>query len=492
VSAKRAQPDQADFLLVDVDQLEPDPRNSRTHSPEQLAQVEASIERFGFANTVGFRREGERLVLVYGHARTESAKAKWSRGEDVLGPGKRRPLPRGKLPAIDLTGLSEEEIRAYIIADNQLALNAGWDEAILRNELLALDGLGFDLDVIGFNPDELADLLAQGTEGLTDPDDAPPLPEHPVSVPGDMWLLGKHRLICGSSTDADVVGRVLGEDKPNLMATDPPYGVEYDPAWRNETGKDAAGVTRHKSSGKVVSAVATRATGKVQNDDQADWREAWALFPGNVAYVWHGGLHSVEVAASLEAVRMPPRAQIVWVKTRMAIGRGNYHWQHEPALYAVREGADDGWTSHDPDGRFADEHETAIYAVRKGKPGRWRGGRKQTTVWFIEHLKNDTGHGTQKPVECMRRPILNNSAPGEAVYEPFSGSGTTIIAGEMTDRRVLAVELDPAYVDVAVRRWQDFTGQSATLAARGDGVDAFAGRTFNEVAEGRLPMEQAA
>lgn len=279
------------------------------------------------------------------------------------------------------------------------------------------------------------------------------------------------------------------------MATDPPYGVDYDPAWRNETGKDSRGVTRHRDSKqhRVVDATATRATGRVSNDDQADWREAWALFPGNVAYVWHGGLHSSEVAASLEACRLKPRAQIIWVKTRMALGRGNYHWQHEPALYAVREEADDAWTSHDPDGRFADEHETAVYAVRKGKPGRWRGGRKQTTVWFIEHLKNDTGHGTQKPVECMRRPILNNSAPGEAVYEPFSGSGTTIIAGEMTDRRVLAIELDPAYIDVAVKRWQEFTGQKATLAARGDGVDLYAGRTFAEVAESRLPeVEQAA
>jgi DNA modification methylase len=466
----------ADYHLVKAAQLEPDPRNSRTHSPEQLAQVEASLDRFGFCNTVGYRREGKRLVLVYGHARSLSAQAKWARGEDVMGPGKRRPLPIGKLPAVDLTGLSEEEIRAYIIADNQLALNAGWDFDVLKDEMVALGAAEFDLSVIGFDTDFLADLLANGNEGLTDPDAAPPLPEHPVSVPGDLWLLGKHRLLCGSSTVADDVARILDGSKPNLMATDPPYGVDYDPSWRQEAGFGSAGM----------------ATGKVLNDDRADWREAWALFPGNVAYVWHGGLHSAEVAQSLESVRLMPRAQIVWVKTRAAFGRGNYHWQHEPALYAVREEADDGWQSHDPDGRFADEHETAIYAVKKGKAGRWRGGRKQTTVWFIEHLKNDTGHGTQKPVECMKRPILNNSVPGEPVYEPFSGSGTTIIAGEITDRPVLAIELDPGYVDVAVKRWQDFTGLKATLAARGDGVDAFAGREFDVVAEGRVPEAVAA
>jgi DNA modification methylase len=460
----------AQIQLRPADDLVPYLRNARTHSPEQLEQLKASFRSFGVNTPLGVDADG----ILVGHGRLLAMQAMWADGEEVMGPGKREPLPRGMVPTLDLSGLSPEERKAYILADNQLALNAGWDFDILKNELLSLEAQEFDLSVIGFDTDFLADMLASTTEGLTDPDDAPPLPEHAVSVPGDLWMLGKHRLLCGSSTDADDVARVMGSDKPNLMCTDPPYGVEYDPAWRQEAGVGGAGV----------------ATGKVMNDDQADWREAWALFPGNVAYVWHGGLHSVEVAQSLEAVRLMPRAQIIWVKTRAALSRGNYHWQHEPALYAVREEADDAWTSHDPDGRFADEHETAIYAVKKGKPGRWRGGRKQTTVWMIEHLKNDTGHGTQKPVECMKRPILNNSAPGEFVFEPFSGSGTTIIAGEMTDRPVLAIELDPAYVDVAVKRWQAFTGQKATLAARGDGVAAFAGRSFEEVAQGRC-VDQA-
>lgn len=441
------------FEMIKADSLVPDPRNSRTHSDQQLEQLKASLDRFGFANTVGYRREGDELVLVYGHARWTAAQALWAAGSEVLGPGKRQPLPKGKLPAIDLTGLSEEEIRAYVIADNQLALNAGWDMDVLAEEMRFLDEAGFDLGVVGFDGDFLADLLAVGTEGETDPNAAPPVEDVVVSRPGDLWVLGDHRLLCGSSTVATDVERVLEGRVPQLMATDPPYGVNYDPSWRQDAGL----------------ASASAATGKVTNDDQADWREAWALFPGPVAYVWHGGLHAGAVAQSLEAVKLLPRAQIIWVKPRAAISRGAYHWQHEPLSFAVREGEDvaSHWQDREPEGDqdtpFADDHEAALYAVRKGKTARWRGGRKQTTVWNIEHLKCDTGHGTQKPVECMRRPILNNSAPGQLVYEPFSGSGTTIIAGEMEARPVAAIEIDPAYVDVAVRRWQSFTGKQAFL-----------------------------
>lgn len=215
--------------------------------------------------------------------------------------------------------------------------------------------------------------------------------------------------------------------------------------------------------------------GKVLNDDRADWRDAWALFPGSVAYVWHGGLHAAEVAASLEACKFNVRAQIIWVKTRPALSRGHYHWQHEPAFYAVQEGADDSWT-------FVPHHEVAAYSVRKGSTADWHGGRKQSTVWFIEHLKSDTGHGTQKPVDCMKRPIENNSSPGQAIYEPFSGSGTTLIACEMTGRCCHAIELNPAYIDVAIKRWQDFTGQEARLEN---------GRTFQELTNDRRPQTNA-
>jgi DNA modification methylase len=211
---------------------------------------------------------------------------------------------------------------------------------------------------------------------------------------GDVWLLGGHRIICGDSTKAEDVERVLAGVKPHLMVTDPPYGVEYDANWRNVAMR-ADGTP---SDGRAV--------GKVLNDGQSDWREAWALFPGDVAYVWHAGRHASSVQSSLEASKFEIRCQIIWSKGRFAIGRGDYHWQHEPC-----------W-----------------YAVRKGKTGHWAGDRKQTTLWEISHNKSETGHSTQKPVECMKRPIENNSSPGQAVYEPFSGSGTTIIAGEMTGR----------------------------------------------------------
>ena len=236
------------------------------------------------------------------------------------------------------------------------------------------------------------------------------------------------------STNAEDVARVLNGVRPHLCVTDPPYGVEYDPAWRENRGLASEGLAK----------------GTVLNDHRADWREAWALFPGDVIYCWHAALQAASFLASLEAAGFAVRSQIIWDKTRLVIGRGDYHWQHEPCLYAVR----------------------------KGKTGHWAGDRKQTTVWAIPHRKSASGHGTEKPVECMRRPIENNSSPGQAVYEPFSGSGTTIIAAEMTGRRCHAVELNPAYVDLAITRWQDFTGNAA--------VHAEIGATFTDVRAQRL------
>ena len=229
-------------------------------------------------------------------------------------------------------------------------------------------------------------------------------------------------LFLGTSdaTDGAAVGRLLAGVEPVLMVTDPPYGVEYDPEWRVRQGLAERG---------------DLALGKVANDDRANWREAWAHFPGNVAYVWHAALHTATVAESLTSAGFTIRSQIVWDKTRLVIGRGDYHWQHEPC-----------W-----------------YVVRNGKAGNWVGGRSQTTIWQIPHRKSETGHGTQKPVECMRRPMLNNSNPVDAVYDPFLGSGTSIIAAETTGRHCFGLELDPAYVDVIVRRWQAMTGEVARL-----------------------------
>jgi DNA modification methylase len=314
-------------------------------------------------------------------------------------------------------GWSEAQCRAYVLADNKLAENAGWDKQLLMLEVADLTTLGFDLSLVGFSDRELTSFSVAQHQGLTDPDQIPPTPAEPVSQPGDIWVLGKHRLVCGDCTDADTVSNACNGVAPHLMVTDPPYGVEYDPAWRGQTKR----------------------TGKVLNDHRADWRDAWALFPGDVAYVWHASLFVHSVAESLIASEFELRAHIIWAKDRLQLSRGHYHWQHEPC-----------W-----------------YAVRKGKTGHWIGDRKQTTLWQIPHKGQDaeTSHGTQKPVACMQRPIENNSSPGQAVYDPFCGSGTTIIAAEITGRVCHGIELSPAYVDVGIKRWQDFTGQSATLAS---------------------------
>jgi len=404
-----------------VASLVPYARNARTHSPDQVDQIAASIREFGWTIPVLVDEDG---TLIAGHGRVMAAKK----------------LGISDVPVMVAEGWSEAQRKAYVLADNKLALNAGWDNELLRVELEGLKELDFDISLTGFSGDELVSILAEKTEGLTDPDQTPEPPAEPVTVLGDVWQLGNHRIICGDSTDADCIGKLLGSVKPHLMVTDPPYGVNYDATWRGKAG--------HANLGK-------NRTGIVENDGRADWREAWALFPGNIAYIWHGGLMAGIVAEGLAACDFELRSQIIWNKSVMVMGRGDYHWKHEPCWYAV-----------------------------KGT-GNWEGDRKQTTVWdFASPLhimsgskETKTPHPTQKPVECMKRPIENNSSPGQAVYEPFSGSGTTIIAGEMTGRHIYACELNPAYVDVAVTRWQDFTGQEAVLESTG--------QTFSEAKSGR-------
>lgn len=416
-------------------------RNAKTHPPEQVARIAASIREFGWTIPVLVDEAG---TLIAGHGRVLAA----------------RQLGLSDIPTMVARGWTDAQVKAYRLADNKLTESA-WDNDLLALELKELADAGVDLALTGFDPQELTSLLLDRTAvGNTDPDDAPGIPVNPITELGDAWELGSlgHRVVCGDCTDPVVVAACLGGVKPNLMVTDPPYGVEYDANWRNN-------VVRKKGT-RVGDKLAGRAVGKVLNDDRSDWRTAWALFPGNVCYVWHAGIKAASVEESLRATGFKVRSQIVWVKTRFVISRAHYHQQHEPAYYATREG-DDGWQ------RFEDDHALVAYAARDGKAAEWKGGRKQSTVWFVDHVKSETGHSTQKPVECMRRPIENNSSVGQAVYEPFLGSGTTLIAGEMTGRTVLAVELNPAYVDVAVSRWCKFTGQKARRSRDGfewDGV----------------------
>lgn len=403
--------DAGDRLRLEFWPLErviPSPRNARTHSAAQVAEIAGSIRAFGFINPL---LVGEGGVLIAGHGRLAAA----------------RQLALREVPVISVHGLSETQQRQLMLADNRIALNAGWDLDMLRLELTELKTMGADLGLLGFSKGELARALTPASfSGLTDEDALPPLSETVVTRPGDIWVCGAHRLICGDSTDLAVVSVLLGGARPALMVTDPPYGVSYDPAWRHRAGVNAS-----------------LRTGKVENDGRADWSEAWALFPGNIAYVWHGALHAATVAQSLEGQGFSIRAQIIWAKERLVIGRGDYHWQHEPCWYAVRA------------------------------RGNWTGDRKQTTLWSISSREQDadTVHGTQKPIECMRRPMLNNASPGEAIYDPFLGSGTSLIAAESVGRICFAVELAPAYVDVAVRRWQAFSGRVAVRLADGCSFD---------------------
>jgi DNA modification methylase len=396
-----------------LDRLIPYAANARTHSASQVAEIAGSIRAFGFSNPILVGTDGD---MIAGHGRLAAA----------------RQLRMTEVPVIVLHGLTDMQRRSLILADNRIGLNAGWDLKMLACEMKDLSLLGADLKAFGFKKGELAIALRPDVAGLTDENEVPDCAETAASAPGDIWVLGLHRVACGDCTDPDFVKAVFNGATPHLMVTDPPYGVEYDPEWRHRLGFN-------KSPKR----------GKIKNDERADWAETWALFPGEIAYVWHGALHAATVAHSLTKTGFTIRAQVVWAKERLVMSRGDYHWQHEPCWYAVR------------------------------KKGNWTGDRKQTTLWTIPTGGQDveTKHSTQKPVECMRRPILNNSSVGDAVYEPFLGSGTTLIAAESTGRVCLGIEIDPIFVDVAIQRWQAFSGQRAMRQRDGMSFDDIAKQT---------------
>jgi DNA modification methylase len=346
---------------------------------------------------------GEGADIIAGHGRLAAA----------------RKLGLTEAPVVILRGLCDAQRRQLVLADNKIALNASWDAEMLSLELADLSAIGADLSMLGFTTKELSAALSRVKAGLTDEDEVPEVAEVAVSQPGDIWQLGPHRVACGDSRASGLVQALFAGTVPQLMVTDPPYGVEYDPQWRHRRGVN-------NSARK----------GKIKNDEIADWTPTWNLFPGEIAYVWHGALRSSIVAESLANSGFAIRAQIIWAKERLVMSQGDYHWQHEPCWYAVR------------------------------KKGYWAGDRKQTTLWTIPTGGQDaeTKHATQKPVECMRRPMLNNSSPGQAIYEPFLGSGTTLIAAHSCERVCFGIEIDPLFVDVAIRRWQAFTGEKAKRA----------------------------
>lgn len=416
---------------VPIESIKPHPRNARTHSRAHIKALAASLDEFKFTKPIIVDATN---TVIAGHGIFEAAKQQGYK----------------TVPVIQRADLSAGQVLQYLIADNRLAELSGWDFEVLALDLKEIDDLGLDVTLTGFDGPQVESIIEDFFPTGAPDDTAPPLetPARPIARRGEFYRLGKHRIGSGDATDAGDVQPLLNGAIPAVMVTDPPYGVEYDPTWRHQAAMNHSLRTR-----------------RLQNDDRADWREAWKLFPGDVAYVWHAGLYGAVGQESLEASGFKIRAQLIWVKNRLVIGRGDYHWSHEPCFYAVRN----------------------------GRPANWCGNRKQTTTWHIATLENAadaaTLHPTQKPVEVMRRAIVNSSRRGQAVFDPFLGSGSTLIAAEQTGRIAYGMDIDPVFVDAAIKRWQCFSGKDALL----ENTD----KTFTELASeraasGHEPIIQAA
>jgi DNA modification methylase len=423
-----------------IERLIPRANNPRTHSREQVARIAASIREFGFTNPILVGADDD---IIAGHARLLAAEK----------------LGLKEVPVIVLSHLSPAQRRALVIADNQLAIaGAAWDEEALRIELAILHEEDYPLELVGFDDIELQRLLEaqDAAPGLVDEDSVPDVQQEPVARLGDVFVLGDHRVICGDCTDPQVVACLLGDAKPQLLITDPPYGIELDSEWRDRAGLNGCGPAepsylKHRTEGHTETTIS--------GDTRADWSEAFALLPDlQVGYIWHASKFTSEVLAGLLRIGFIHHQQIIWDKQRTVLTRTLYWFQHEPCWFVRKKNAP--WY---------------------GKAG------ENSTVWSCPSPKfifsgsdkeEKWDHPTQKPMEVMRRPILNHTLPGESLYDPFLGSGTTLIAAEQTGRVCFGMELDPKYVDVIIRRWQQYTGKQAVLD--GDG------RTFHEIAEERM------
>jgi DNA modification methylase len=421
---------------LELTELTQDPNNARRHSERNVTMISDAIADIGAARSIVI---DEQATVLAGNATVIAAARAGIRRVRVVD------ASADELIAVRRTGLTPDEKARLSIYDNRAAELATWDPATivrLQDQLENFDPAAF------WNDAEFRALLAdlQPEEGLTDADAVPGLRATDIRE-GDLFELGEHRLLCGDSTSAADVGRLLAGERPFLMATDPPYGVQYDPTWRNRAGVSDSD-----------------RTGKVANDDRADWSAAWRLFTGDVAYVWHAGLYASVVEASLRAAALEPRAQIIWRKARFVLSRGHYHWQHEPCWYAVRSGASARWCGSRTEAtvwNIAGVMRCAACGALLGEGGDHT--ETPTTVWDIgsQDDSGKTTHGTQKPVECMARPMRNHGTRGDVVYEPFNGSGSSLIAAEQLGRRLRAIELMPTYVQQALDRWEQFTGRKA-------------------------------
>lgn len=388
-----------------IDKLIPYAKNSRTHSDEQVAQIASSIKEWGWTTPVLVDDTGQ---IIAGHGRIMAA----------------RKLGMSEVPVIVAEGWTDAQKRAYVIADNKLALNAGWDNEMLSLEFGELEGLGFDLELTGFTLDEIDALKPVDlTEGLTDEDEVPEAPVDPVTKPGDVWVLGKHRVMCGDSTMLDQVERVMAGGNADMIFTDPPYGVDYE-GINNDSRAGLSDLLQQVFANYVVTAK-----------------------PGAPIYVFHSD-RCADIFHQVFREHFHFSSMLIWVKPSLVLSQTDYQSRHEPCMY--------GWV--------------------EGAAHQWHSDRKQTSVWEFgkEHV---AGHTTPKPTEMVAYAIENSSKRGQTVIDLFGGSGSTLIACEKTGRQSRLMELDPKYVDVIVKRWQDFTGKQAKLEATG--------QTFAEVSNGK-------
>lgn len=400
--------------IKNINDLIPYANNSRTHSDDQINQIASSIKEFGFTNPIIIDEDGG---IIAGHGRVLAGKK----------------LKLKEVPCITVSGWTEAQKKAYVIADNKLALNAGWDESLLAVEFEALQELGFDLELTGFSADEIAALMPFEEEvGLTDEDAVPESPEQPVTIEGDIWILGEHRLMCGDSTDAGSVALLMDGQKADQLVTDPPYNVAYE----GKT-KDALTIKNDEMSDTGFRVFLVSALSAAFENMKA----------GASFYIWHSDLEGYNFRGAVFHCGEEVRQCLIWKKQNMVMGLQDYHWKHESCLY--------GW--------------------KKGAAHLWANDRKQTTILEFDRPSRNDVHPTMKPVELMAYCVQNNTKGSDIVLDLFLGSGSTLIAAHKTGRKCYGMELDPKYCDVIIKRWQDFTGKKATMA----------GDTYEEVAAAR-------
>ena len=396
-----------------LDGLIPYANNARTHSDKQIAEIVSSIAEFGFVNPILLDKGG---VIIAGHGRLLAA----------------RNLGMSEVPTIQLAHLSETQRKALIIADNRIALNAGWDEELLKLELEALQMDDFDLEVLGFDPAETDDLLFGEDYTEEEEEEIPELPEESISKPGDVWILGDHRVLCGDATIVTDIEKLMDGQLADMVFTDPPYNVDY-----GNTAKDKQRKAKGKSSGRTI-----------MNDNLGEAFEQF-LYDAitNMLMVTKGSLYICMSSSELHTLQRAFITAggkwstfIVWAKNHFTLGRADYQRQYEPILYGWKEGND----------RY------------------WCGARDQGDVWFVNKPRVNDLHPTMKPVELVERAIKNSSKSKDIVLDPFGGSGSTLIACERLGRQCCTSELDPKYVDVIVRRWQEATKKKAIHAESGE------------------------